>query len=120
VPAGTFMTGFNGGNPLTTTVTTLVTPSTNAIAARQENCYANNRGSSGKYNVIYDSGNNICTASTWTKEYRYKGCGAAFNNDSAGDCNCGSFGSGWYYVGNDGCQYNWVVWGYKCKCARDL
>jgi hypothetical protein len=120
VASGSFLTGFNTGAPISTTVTTLVTPQTNAIAARQEACYAANRGSGGKYNVIYDPGSNRCTASTWIKEYSYKGCGAAFNNDSAGDCNCGSLGSGWYYVGHDGCQYNWVVWGYKCKCARDL
>jgi len=121
VGSGSFMTGFNNGNPTSSTVDNLVRPGADAAADRQEACFAANRGSSGRYNVVYDSRTNTCTASTWTREYRYKGCGHAAGNDSSSECNCsGTFGGGWYYVGHEGCQYNWVVWGYKCKCARDL
>lgn len=114
-------TGFNSnGTARTNSVTNLIRPETDAIANRQENCFGNNRAYHNKYNVKYDIQNNSCTASSWVREFKEKGCGHQQGNNSSSKCRCHTFGSGWYYYGHSGCTYNWVVTGYKCKCARDL
>jgi type II secretory pathway pseudopilin PulG len=115
------LTGFTTGGARTKTIENVITPETNRIADRQEGCFSRNRAANNMYNVIYDIFPEQCVASTFFREFRFGGCGHAAGNDSARDCNCARrFGAEWYYTGHFGCQYNWLVWGFKCQCARDL
>jgi prepilin-type N-terminal cleavage/methylation domain-containing protein len=49
----------------------------------------------------------------------FDGCGAAWNHDSGGECNSHCSAAGGSCLGSsNGCTYNWVVVGYKCRCKR--
>ena len=119
-PTGQTITQINGSTITCSSIEDRVFNSThlNNIVNKVNQCKNNTYPSGWGYNSQnYNWTTGTCSAITWTSTTQNKGCGNAAGNDSSGDCNCGSFGNNCQYQGSDGCQYNWLVWGYSCRCV---
>lgn len=47
----------------------------------------------------------------------WDGCGAAWNHDANSECISHCTGAGGECINStNNCTYNWVVWGYRCRC----
>jgi prepilin-type N-terminal cleavage/methylation domain-containing protein len=127
-PGGTLWDGYNKNiaqptcTPLTTKIgnTSLIT----RLRDRQNSCWnylaAVGYGHSRNWN--WQTG--YCKGTRNVVEYKNgKGCTAAWDRDSAGDCACwntkSSSGQDCTYNGSPQCYYNWVVVGKRCACKCD-
>lgn len=119
-PAGQTITSINGSNIICSSIEDRVYNSTylNNIRAKVDQCKNVTYPSGAGYNSQnYNWKTGTCSAIVWTSTTHNKGCGDAASNDSPGDCNCGSYGANCQYQDKDGCQFNWLVWGYSCRCV---
>jgi hypothetical protein len=118
-PTGQTITQINGSIITCSSIEDRVYNSTylNNIKAKVNQCKNSTYPSGSGYNSQnYNWTTGTCSAIVWTSYTQNKGCGNAWDNDSSGDCNCGSFGANCQYQGSDGCTFNWVVAGYSCRC----
>jgi len=121
-PTGQTITQISGSNtPVCSPIEERVFDSTylNNIRAKRDHCRNSvYPGGSGYNSQNYNWKTGKCAAIVWTSTTHNAGCGHAAGNDSSGDCNCaGRYGPNCQYQASDGCQYNWVVWGYSCRCV---
>ena len=99
---------------------TFLRPHTNKINTQKNRCFIKYPAGSGYMGTSYNLGSRRCTSfKTTSFSYTNKGgCSYAWNNNSASKCRCWDLGSGWTYAGQDGCKFNWISDGWKCKCVK--